>query len=59
MQKYDTTNTIRGNGYIRIGSSKHTSTSTDYWLFANIQVEAKDHETGYTFPGTTRSNIRI
>ena len=59
MQKYDTTNTIRGNGYIRIGSSKHTSTSTDYWLFANIQVEAKDHETGYTFPGTTRSNIQI
>lgn len=59
MQKYDTTNTSRGNGYIRIGSASHTSTTSDYWLFANIQVEAKDHETGYTAPGTTRSNVQI
>ena len=59
MQKYDTTNTTRGNGYIRIGSSKHTSTSTDYWLFANIQVEAKAYETEYTPPGTTSNNTFI
>ncbi len=59
MQKYDTTDTSRGNGYIRIGSASHTSTTSDYWLFANIQVEAKNHETGYAAPGTTRSNVQI
>ena len=59
MQKYDTTNTNRGNGYIRIGDARHTSTTTDYWLFANIQIENKDHETGYTASGTTRSTTLI
>ena len=54
-QKYDTTNTSRGIGYIRIGSASHTSTTTNYWLFANIQVENKDHATGYV--GVGRSNI--
>lgn len=59
MQKYDTTQTGRGNGYIRIGSSSHTSTTTDYWLFSNIQVEAKDHETAYTPPGIIRETGMI
>ena len=53
-QKYDTTNTSRGVGYVRIGSAAHTSTTTDYWLFANVQVEAKDHATGYTGVGGNR-----
>ncbi len=53
-QKYDTTNTSRGIGYVRIGSAAHTSTTTDYWLFANVQVEAKDHATGYAGVGGSR-----
>lgn len=47
-QKYDTTNTTRGIGYIRLGAGAHTSDINNYWLFANIQIEAKDHATGYT-----------
>lgn len=58
-QKYDTTNTSRGNGYIRIGSAKHTSTTTDYWLFANVQVENKDHATGYAGVGGARTSSII
>ena len=46
--KTDSTDTTRGIGYIRVGTAKHTSTTTDYWLFANIQVEVKDHGTAYT-----------
>ena len=33
-----------GPGYVRVGSSSSTS---DYWLFDNIQVEVKDHATPY------------
>lgn len=53
-QKTDTTNTSRGIGYIRIGSAKHTSNTSNYWLFSNIQVEAKDHATAYVGPNSTR-----
>jgi len=55
VQKYDTTSTARGVGYLRIGSASHTSTTTDYWLFAHVQVENKDHETAYAGVGGTRS----
>lgn len=58
-QKYDTTNTSRGIGYVRIGSSSHTSTTTDYWLFADIQVENKDHATGYAGVGGSRISTTI
>lgn len=58
-QKYDTTNTSRGIGYVRIGSASHTSTTTDYWLFANVQVENKDHATGYAGVGGSRTNSII
>ena len=54
-RKYDTSSTARGTGYLRIGSAKHTSNTLNYWLFANVQVEAKDHETGWTALNTTRS----
>lgn len=57
-RKTDTTNTTRGIGYIRIGSAKHTSTTTDYWLFANVQVEEKDHATSYMGVGGIR-NIKV
>lgn len=43
-----TSSKTSGWGYVRIGSTAHTSTTTDYWLFANIQIEAKDHVTPYT-----------
>lgn len=33
-------------GYIIIGDA-HTSNINNYWLFANVQLEVKDHETGY------------
>lgn len=55
-QKADTTNTSRGIGYIRIGSASHTSTTSNYWLFGNVQVEAKDHATGYAGVGGTRNS---
>ena len=44
-----------GYGYMQIGNVKHTSNTTNYWLFGNIQVEAKDHATGYVGPNGTRS----
>lgn len=53
-QKTDTTNTSRGIGYVRIGSARHTSNTSNYWLFSNIQVEAKDHATAYVGPNSTR-----
>lgn len=46
-----------GPGYMRIGLAGHTSTTTDYWLFANIQIEEKDHDTPYT--STNRAAINI
>lgn len=44
-----------GFGYMRIGLEKHTSNTSNYWLFKNIQIESKDHSTGYTSTGTSRS----
>ena len=44
-----------GFGYMRIGLEKHTSSTSNYWLFKNIQIESKDHSTGYTSAGTSRS----
>ena len=58
-QKYDTTNTSRGIGYIRIGSAKHTSDTSNYWLFSSIQVEAKNHATGYAGVGGTRTSTIV
>ena len=55
-RKYDTTSTSRGIGYIRIGSAKHTSDTSNFWFFANVQVEEKDHATPYVGgPGLTRT----
>ena len=58
-QKTDTTNTSRGIGYIRIGSASHTSATTNYWLFSNVQVEAKNHATGYAGVGGTRNSTIV
>lgn len=45
-------------GYCILGA-QHTSTTTNYWLFANGQIETKDHATGYAGPGGTRTNTVI
>lgn len=54
-----TTNTGTANGgmgYMQIGGAKHVSNTSNYWLFANIQVELKDHATGYVGVGGTRTS---
>lgn len=44
-------------GYIR-NLPTHTSNTSNYWLFANMQLEEKDHATGYAGVGGIRnSNI--
>lgn len=45
-----------GMGYMRINNGAHTSSTDNYWLFANVQVELKDHATGYIPYGTTRAD---
>ena len=42
-------------GYIRIGNGNHTSNTSNFWFFANMQLEAKDHATGYVGVGNTRT----
>lgn len=44
-----------GFGYMKIGLDAHTSNTSNYWLFKNIQIESKDHSTGYVSAGTSRS----
>ena len=58
-QKTDTTNTSRGIGYIRIGAAAHTSDTSNYWLFGNVQVENKDHATGYAGVGGVRNSTTV
>ena len=36
-----------GFGYMKIGLEKHTSSTSNYWLFKNIQIENKDHSTPF------------
>ena len=40
-------------GYIQ-NQPAHTSSTTNYWLFANMQLESKDHATGYAGVGGSR-----
>lgn len=42
-------------GYIQ-NQPSHTSDTSNYWLFANMQLETKDHATGYAGVGGTRAN---
>lgn len=41
-------------GYIQ-NYPQHTSDTSNFWFFANMQLEAKDHATGYTKYGTARN----
>lgn len=45
---YNTGTVADGWNYFQIGSGNHTSTTTDYWLFSNVQIEVKDHATPFT-----------
>lgn len=47
MTLHGTTEANSEWGYVIIGDT-HTSNVNNYWLFANVQLETKDHETGYT-----------
>lgn len=41
-------------GYIK-NQPSHTSDTSNFWFFANMQLEAKDHATGYTKYNTSRN----
>ena len=45
-------------GYIILGDV-HTSDTANYWLFANLQIEEKDHETPYAGVGGTRNELQV
>lgn len=45
-------------GYGILGAA-HTSSTSNYWLFANIMLEEKNHETMFTPYGTTRNDATI
>jgi len=53
---YNTGTIADGWNYFQIGNANHTSTTTDYWLFSNVQIEEKDHATPFTI-GTRTYNI--
>ena len=46
-----------GYGYMRIGLEKHTSNTSNYWLFKNIQVEDKDHSTPFVIGSRDESTV--
>lgn len=58
MTLHGTTDADAQWGYIRIGSAAHTSDTSNYWLFANMQIELKDHATPYTSSSRTETIVR-
>ena len=46
-----------GFGYMRIGLEKHTSSTSNYWLFKNIQIENKDHSTPFVVGSRDESTV--
>lgn len=54
MTLHGTTEADAQWGYIRLGTSSHTSDTANYWLFANMQMELKDHATPYVGVGESR-----
>lgn len=45
-------------GYI-INSPSHASNTDNFWFFANMQLEIKDHATGYAGVGGTRNSTTV
>lgn len=58
MTLHGTTDANAEWGYIIMGDA-HTSDVSNYWLFANMQIETKDHPTGYAGVGGTRDETKI
>lgn len=54
---FGTSSSTSGWGYMKIGTNSHTSTTTDYWLFANVQIEEKDHATPYTSSSRSETTV--
>lgn len=46
-------------GYLINGNYNHTSSTSNYWLFSNMQIENKDHATGYAGVNGTRSDTQV
>ena len=46
-----------GFGYMRIGLEEHTSSTSNYWLFKNIQIESKDHSTPFVIGSRDESTV--
>lgn len=45
-------------GYIQ-NYPQHTSNTSNFWFFANMQLETKDHATGYAGPGGVRNSNTV
>lgn len=45
-------------GYIQ-NQPSHTSDTSNFWFFANMQLETKDHATGYAGVGKTRTSTTV
>ena len=45
-------------GYIQ-NQPSHTSDTSNFWFFANMQLETKDHATGYAGIGKTRTSTTV
>lgn len=46
-----------GFGYMKIGLEAHTSDTSNYWLFKNIQIENKDHSTPFVVGSRDESTV--
>lgn len=46
-----------GFGHMRIGLEEHTSSTSNYWLFKNIQIEDKDHSTPFVVGSRDESTV--
>lgn len=57
MTLHGTTEADAQWGYIRLGSGNHTSDTSNYWLFANMQIELKDHATPYVGVGISTGQL--
>ena len=52
-----TSDTTYGWQWMKIGTSTHKSTTSEYWLVANVMTEYKDHPTNYV--ASTRTDTTI
>lgn len=53
----NTGSSSEGFGFMKIGTAKHTSSTSNYWLFKNIQIEDKDHSTPFVVGSRDESTV--